>query len=233
MQLGRLALALDSLLGGLEGARGDETSARLVYQRDEPRCPDEKIIRAEVERRVGRNPFDDRAQRVIVCTVVHIGDQLRARIEVGSDANHLEPARELVSSQGDCDELAEAVLVTLSIAASPAVASPTLARKTTEAPVVRTREPAPAKGPPEVREQTEHPVAVADAAPQRRKRSLGLQLSAAGAVAAGLEPGIASAGSVGLGPWGEVRYASGSGGCSCSRAGGADIFPDACSARWA
>jgi hypothetical protein len=127
MRLGRPVTMLVWLLGG-STALAAEMPARLVYERDAaaPGCPDEGVLRAEVAKRIGFDPFTDDAPRTIVCRVARLGHGLRARIEVGADGDRPRATRELFSKQDDCHELAEAVVVALSIAINPLV-SPTRA----------------------------------------------------------------------------------------------------------
>ena len=170
------------------------TSARLVYERDASAatCPDEAALRAAVNKLVGTDPFDDAATKVISCRVEMIRHTLRARIDVDDGTGRPTSARELVSKRDDCQELAEAVALALSIAINPL----TLAARTnpdpTTAPTSRT-EPAPPAGPVAPVPAVSAPLAPAPS------RSLQLRVGARADAAAGLDPGIAYGGALNLG----------------------------------
>jgi hypothetical protein len=212
MVLGRLAIAVCMLLGPGVAAADDSTSgdvsARLVYQRDAgaESCADEAALRAEVARRVGFNPFKEDASRVIVCRVDRTVHGLRARIELGNDTDHLEAARELLSKRADCQELSEALLVALSIAINPLVSAARIDPEKEEETAPPESEPAQrgdsAVVPPLARE----PASIVVAAPPPRPGVEWL-VGADGAVAAGLNPGLAYAATIDIGLAGR-RYSA-------------------------
>lgn len=212
MVLGRFAIAVGMFLGGSGAAAEDspagDVSARLVYQRDPgaETCPDEEVLRAEVARRVGFNPFKEEASRVIICRVDRVGPGLRARIEVENDAEHLKSSRELVSKRADCQELSEALQVALSIAINPVVA-------TVRIDPEKEKESAPPVAKPAEREDSKvvpplprDPAATVVAAPLPRS-GIELLVGAHGAVAAGLNPGLAYAATFDIGLAGR-RYSA-------------------------
>ena len=132
MRLGRWVIAIHMLVVDTAAAAEDSprprTAARLVYERDASAesCPDAAALRAAVSKRIGFDPFDEAATRVISCRVEKSRQTLRAHIDVEDGAGESKTAREIVSKQDDCQELAEAVALALSIAINPlTLAAPT------------------------------------------------------------------------------------------------------------
>src|ERR1017187_5413769 len=206
MQVGRLAIAVCMLLSeaaaGAENLSSHSVSARLIYERGfgAASCPDEEELRAAVAKRVGFDAFDEAAERLLSCRVERVGRVLRARIDVGFGSNQQPAARELVSAQADCRELAEAVQLAFSIAINPlVVAAQAESAPSSEPPPVENR-PNPAlssklaesahfaaaKPPPTI------------AAPRSAAQTPGLRLrlGADAAIPAGLDPGLAYAASL-------------------------------------
>jgi hypothetical protein len=212
--LGTAALAAD--------AGRDRPSTRLVYQRDAAAaaCPDEARLRAEVARRVGSDPFDDGAAKTIVCRVAAVPRGLRASIEIG-DAAGPHAARELVSQRTDCQDLAEAIAVALSIAMHPVISPPPpvdLMAAPTPTPTPAAAPSAlapPTPAPPEpARSDPPAPVPVIAAAgtarataPVSAEHAHELRVSLAGGLAAGWSPGLAYGGDLAVG-WAGRRYSA-------------------------
>jgi hypothetical protein len=171
-----------------EGSSGGATSVRLVYELESSAgsCPDEATLRAAVVRRVGFDPFDEAAARVISCRVQRTGRLLRARIDIGDGTGQPGSGRELFSSQGDCRELAEATALALSIAIKPWTVA---ARTSPETG------PKPAESTPRVARPATLAVASRPTAPFR-ERVLYLGLRAQ--MATGLQPGFAYGGTLSL-----------------------------------
>jgi len=198
MMLGRWVMVVPMVVAGTAVAADDSprpaTSARLVYERDASAetCPDEAALRAAVSKRVGFDPFDEAAPRVISCRVEKIRQALRARIDIEDGAGQPANARELVSKQADCQELAEAIALTLSIAINPL----TLAAPTSPEPAPA---PAPRSGPPLAATPASPPPAVSALLVPAPSRSLRLRLGARADAAAGLDPGLAYGATVYLG----------------------------------
>lgn len=101
-------------------------------------CPDADVIRAGVTARLGYDPFDDRAELAVLATVNRNGRTLEARIEIAGGAGQT-TERTLVSRESDCQELASAIELAISIAIDPLAGS----RPRPAAPA-----PAPAPPPP-------------------------------------------------------------------------------------
>jgi hypothetical protein len=120
------------------------------------------------------------------------------RIEVENDAERARSSRELVSKRADCQELSEALQVALSIAINPVVSTvPIDPEKEGEA--------APPESRPVQREDSKivpplarDPAGTLVAAPPARP-GLELLVGAHGAVAAGLNPGLAYAATIDIG----------------------------------
>lgn len=206
MSVGHWTLLL-CMLVSQTAAHADNPSAstvsvRLVYQRaaGAESCPDEASLRAAVVQRVGFDPFDEAATRVISCRVERVGKVLRARVDAGVSADQQSSARELVSKQTDCRELADAIQLALSIAinplivavheesATPAETRPAENQPSEEIPSVKPLEPAPLPAP------TVLPAATLAAPPPARPQSaFALRLGADAALAVGLNPGLAYA----------------------------------------
>ena len=114
--------ALASISAGLcasEPAYAEQTAYRLEWQRAESAisCADESSIRAQVVHQLGRDPFDDGAERTIRGRVWRDQDGWRAEIElfIGEDRKG---RRAIESAARDCKSLdaAAGLAVALSIA---------------------------------------------------------------------------------------------------------------------
>jgi len=212
MVLGWIAIAVGMSLGSSVAAAGNvaagEISVRLVYQRDPgaESCPDEEVLRAEVARRVGFNPFKEDANRVIICRIDRIGHGLRVRIEVENDVERPRSSRELVSKRADCQELSEALQVALSIAIHPVVyAVPIDPEKEEEAAPAESK-PVQREDPKIVPPLARDPAGTLVAAPPPQP-DIELLVGAHGAVAAGLNPGLAYVATIDIGLTGR-RYST-------------------------
>jgi len=142
-----LAVLLGSTAALADGSPGDvAASVRLLYQRDvaAESCPDTSTLQTALTERLGFNPFDDRAARVLSCRVQKVGRTFRAHIEVGQVTGEAGPGRELVSKSGDCQELAQAIELALSIAIHPLLVAP---RPSPEPPAEAAAAPFPSAGP--------------------------------------------------------------------------------------
>jgi hypothetical protein len=113
------------------------SSARLSYTRSASAsdCPEADVIRAGVAARLGYEPFDDRAERVVSATVNRTERTLEALIQIAGADGKPVAERKLASRQSDCVELASALELAISIAIDPLAGS-------------RRRPPAPAPPPP-------------------------------------------------------------------------------------
>jgi hypothetical protein len=96
------------------------TSSRLLYSRGEgaETCPDETALRGMVAGRLGYDPFVAYAKTTIVVAIERDRRKLRARVYL-DEAGFSRGAREFVSENGRCEELAAAVALAVSIALDP------------------------------------------------------------------------------------------------------------------
>jgi hypothetical protein len=100
-------------------------TARLTYSRGAGAsdCPDVDVIRAGVAARLGYEPFDDGAERLVSATVSRTGHGLEARIQIVGTDGEAAAERRLASRQADCSELASAMELAISIAIDPLAGS--------------------------------------------------------------------------------------------------------------
>ena len=111
-----------ALLGSEEDAfSADPPRVKLVYFRGAgaDKCPDERALRNGVAGRLGRDPFDDHAERTVTARILRLRKTLSTRIEVRDAAGELVGERELSSRAKDCAELAAATELALAIAIDP------------------------------------------------------------------------------------------------------------------
>ncbi len=143
-----LALAL------AQASAGAPITVRLRYERGPgaERCADEAAMRAQVERHLGRDPFDAGARRVVIARIERERDRLRGIIEVREEVAVL-GVRRLSGAPRDCVELQRSLALALAISIDPlamsrAPSSPTPAPAPAPAPVAPTpAPPAPAEPP--------------------------------------------------------------------------------------
>ena len=98
-------------------------TARFVYLQGAgaEACPSEAEVARAVEERLGYDPFDERSLFLLLVTMSGADGSLRAEIELRQPDR--EPGqRELHTAAGSCDELAELLVLALSIAIDPRVA---------------------------------------------------------------------------------------------------------------
>ena len=107
-------------------ASAEPNTASLAYERkgDARECPDRQALRDGVAARLGYDPFRDESDRH-VRVVVRSAEQTRyrARIEIASPDRPKPGVRELTSDDPSCDDLARALVFTVSIAIDPGSAS--------------------------------------------------------------------------------------------------------------
>jgi len=209
-----LAAASDPAVTGAASrlsAQADLGAVSLVLERGAgtESCPGEEDLRAAVAERLGFDPFSQGAAREIRCTVRRSEGAFRARIEVVALGAAATGGRDLISHRGDCQELAEAVALTIVIAINPLIAArppPAMTVAPTPEPVAAPagaeppRPPATIPPPPAAPPPAVSTVARPAAAPQRAP-SYELRFGADVALAVGLGPSAAPA--VGLD--GQVR----------------------------
>jgi hypothetical protein len=90
-------------------ARGNDTF-RFAWVRGAAaeRCPSEREIAERVKARLGRDPFDDAAPRVIEGSVTHTNGQWSLELRVRDENGALLGERTLAASGDDCTSLADA-----------------------------------------------------------------------------------------------------------------------------
>src|SRR5262245_57869313 len=82
-------------------------------------CPDEASVRASVAQRLGYDPFAASSTIVRAAITPRGRRGMRARIEVLHDGARSGDAREIPASGRDCEELARAMTLAISIAIDP------------------------------------------------------------------------------------------------------------------
>ena len=121
-------------------------SARLVYLRNPgaESCPDEAMVRSAVAARLGYDPFLAHATATMFVELSKDAKAFRARVKLVDDQNLVRGTREL-DAKGRCDELVDAMALSMSIAIDP----DSLARAPAQPPPDPPREtPPPVEAPP-------------------------------------------------------------------------------------
>jgi hypothetical protein len=111
-------------------------ASRLVYGRtpEAQACPDESALRHAVAERLGYDPFVVAARTTVVAEIFVDSGRLKARVNWMEGGTTL-GSRELVSDDGDCDELVAALALAVSIALDPmATGAPETTEVTPPAP---------------------------------------------------------------------------------------------------
>ncbi|MEZ4407525.1 MAG: hypothetical protein R3A52_13770 [Polyangiales bacterium] len=170
-------------------ARADPpTTVRFSWVRGDgaDACPDERRVRDDVERRLGRDPFSDDATRSIEALVERVDEHWRATIRVRDASGATVGERALTRDDARCDAVVDASALAVALAIDP------------DAP---TDPPPPAPASPRRRPRRSRP------APPAPFTGPWISVALRGAVTAGLTPSVVpSAGlsaSVDLSPrWG-------------------------------
>jgi hypothetical protein len=120
----------------------------LSYTRESggEQCPDESALRDSVLARLGYDPFDNRAPRILRVAVGRSGDSLIAKIELYDEAGLSQGERDMKGSGPDCTELAKALAIAVSLGIDPLSA---MAASPTKAGVESAEAPPAKQGPPE------------------------------------------------------------------------------------
>jgi hypothetical protein len=115
-----LALASGLALVLCAGAARATPTARLVYSRstDAESCPEETALRHAVAAQIGYDPFFAWATRTVVATLSRREGAFVASVDLVDEHGIAHGARELRST-GKCDELLDAVALTIAIAIDP------------------------------------------------------------------------------------------------------------------
>jgi len=174
-------------------APSDRSFVRLSYARESgaEQCPDESVVRESVSTRLGYDPFDDRAARVLKAVVRRSGRSFVARIELYDATGKRQGARDLAGSGMDCGELATAMAIAMSLGIDPlsATAPPPPKPPAPAMPVVP--EPGP---PPQVVLSTAPPPPAARPEPAAKGAPLRARFGAGASVAWGISPATPAAG---------------------------------------
>ncbi|HXU02583.1 MAG TPA: hypothetical protein VN903_16575 [Polyangia bacterium] len=169
-------------------------TAKLTYTRGAgaSECPDVDVIRAGVAARLGYEPFDDSAALAVTTTVIRTGRTLEARIEIAGADGKSAAERKLVSRESDCQELASAIELAISIAIDPLAGS---RPRPAAPPPPSPPPPPPAPLPPQVIVVRE-PAAPPALPPPAPRVPIVFQVRLGGLGAVGSEPAAAVGGSV-------------------------------------
>lgn len=154
-------------------ARADPpATARLAWVRGggADACPDERRVRDDVERRLGRDPFSDDAARSIEAVVERVDEQWRATIRVRDASGATVGERTLTRDEPRCDAVVDASALAIALTIDP------------DAP---TDPPPPAPAPPRRRPRRARPSSPAPFA------GPWVSVALRGAITAGLAPTVA------------------------------------------
>ncbi len=111
-----------------DAADAPRPSVALSYTRDlgAEACPDEGTLRDGVAARLGYDPFDAKAKGKVRARIWRSSGSLRATIDVLDENGAVKGSRELTSAKNDCEELASAMTLTISMVIDPLGKAPTL-----------------------------------------------------------------------------------------------------------
>lgn len=118
-----IGLALGIFVYGvaLRSNAAEKSQARLVYVlgagvRD---CPAPMQLRIAVTARLGYDPFSATAPRTVIAQIEEKSSELLGHVELVSDENVSQGARELTAPGDRCSELVRAMALSISIAIDP------------------------------------------------------------------------------------------------------------------
>jgi hypothetical protein len=189
-------LVLAALLLPVQAADASPSSARLVYERGSgaSACPTAEEVQSSVAARLGYDPFTSDAERTISARVDRVGAKLSARIELRDRSGQVLGSRSLASTQLDCDELAAALALAITITVDPKYLARTESQPSAPEPAAT---PPPAKTTPvRPRPPPTKPAPIV-APPQRPAWAVRGTLGVLGAV--GTAPAVAVGAIVGAG----------------------------------
>lgn len=112
-------------------ARADE--ARLDYEATAPDCPSESALRQAVAMRLGYDPFVASADRTVVVRITQTSTGIAATVEMRASTGESLGRRDLEDT-GRCADLADVLVLAVSIAVDPARALAIESDAPTEAP---------------------------------------------------------------------------------------------------
>jgi hypothetical protein len=173
-----LILSLGTCLAIARGAHAQaQPTVKLSYLRaDSARtCPDEQTMRRGVAARLGRQPFDAQAERLLTVRLEGRASGYAVDITVQGAGGEVIGKRSLSTERQDCDELASAMQLAIAIAIDPLhnMPTPAAASETPAAPTPLAEAEPPAPPAPEV--QTPPP-APPPPMPEPSSRHLGVGL---------------------------------------------------------
>lgn len=157
-------------------------------------CLDQQSLRRAVQKRLGREPFSDEAERTIEGSVMRSGRLFTVTLRVRDAAGLARGERHLERETDDCAELSEAVVLAVALTIdpnAPATADPSLV-VTDEVMSTASREPSKISAPPPV--EPVHSLAVpAPPCPAcgANDSEILVSFSLRGATAFGVLPGLA------------------------------------------
>jgi len=130
-------------------------TVRFRYQRGAgaETCPDESALRRSVAARLGYDPFGDAAEGALHVRIEQREQGLGAHVTLLDRDDAVLGERSLVSAAADCGELAEAVVLAISLAVEPLTSVP----KPVTPPEAPPEPPAPPPPPPPAPADREEP----------------------------------------------------------------------------
>ncbi len=141
------ALSLGLLSPAARADTGDTFRFAWVRGEGAESCPSERAMAERVTARLGRDPFDDAAPRVIEGSVRHAGGQWSLELRVRDENGALLGERSLGSSGDDCTSLAEAGTLAVVLTIDPNASLDEAAARTLATPPPKPSLPPPAPPP--------------------------------------------------------------------------------------
>ena len=118
---GLVFLVLVGVEATARAAPREHATVRLSYARGRgaDQCPDEGALRDAVSARLGYDPFDDHAPRLLVAEVHRSGRSLAGHVELQDASGTVQGRRDLRAEGNDCAELATAMSIAVSLGIDP------------------------------------------------------------------------------------------------------------------
>ncbi|MBX3260550.1 MAG: hypothetical protein KF782_12725 [Labilithrix sp.] len=98
---------------------GEAVRLRVTRAASAAECPDQRAVRDAVSARLGYEPFADGAPRELVVLFQRKDAELEATVQLFGPDGELRGEKALTSARGDCEELASATTLTISILLDP------------------------------------------------------------------------------------------------------------------
>jgi len=118
----RVALGGLLLLASIATAHAQARPSAQLRYRHPPEladCPDELELRNAIAGRLGYDPFEPTAPRLVLATIARDATGLHADIEIRGDDNTVLGTRRLSAARNDCRELGSAMELAISVAIDP------------------------------------------------------------------------------------------------------------------